>query len=1169
MAVRPFRKVLVANRGEVAIRIFRACTELGIQTVAVYHHEDRNSLYRLKADEAYRVGDGLSPVEAYLDVEGLVGLAQDLRVDAIHPGYGFLSESAEFARACAGAGIAFIGPSPEILEAFGDKAMARRIAQQAGVPVLPGTDGALDVGPLVAETARRLGYPLAVKAIFGGGGRGIRMVRDEGDLQEALENAQSEAERAFGRPQVYLERYVESARHIEVQVLGDRCGQIVHLHERDCSVQRRHQKLVEVAPAVNLDPDVAQGLKEAALRLMRDVRYENAGTVEFIVTPRGEFFFLEVNPRLQVEHTITEIVTGIDIVQSQIRIAQGYLLSDPEIGIGDQGAVRLQGAAIQCRVTTEDPKHNFLPDTGRILAYRSAGGQGIRLDGAGTESGAIITPYYDSLLVKCITFGPTFSAAAAKMLRALREFRVRGVRTNLRFLEEVVGHPAFLGGAVDTGFVDRTPELAAYEDPRDRGNKLLAYIGEVTVNGVRSEGFGEGGGPRREATRAYTPTGSRRPPAAPQGGLRPLLMQGGPAAVVARLRADGPLYLTDTTYRDGHQSLLATRVRTHDLLEAAREADYMDKLFSLEMWGGATFDTAIRFLKESPWDRLERLRRQLPQTLFQMLLRGSNAVGYSNYPDDLVRRFVREAAEAGIDVFRIFDSLNWVEGMKVAIEAALETGRLVEGTICYSGDCADPGEDVFTVEYYLGLATQLKALGVHLIAVKDMAGLLVPRSARLLVGALQREIGLPVHLHTHDTAGAGVSAVLAAAEAGAAIADVAVASMAGGTSQPSMTAIVAALRGGARDTGLSLDACDRGAETWGRIRRRYRRFEVAPGEAAVGVYAHEMPGGQYTNLRAQTVAAGLGARWPEVVEAYCAVDRLLGRIVKVTPSSKAVGDFAIFLVREGLGAQDLSEEALGDKERLQRLQRRSFPESVVQLLSGQMGQPPRPFPPKLQALVLQGAEPILGRAGAQLPAVDLEALQRKIAPRAFGSAGPRDALSYSFYPRPWDELQAHLRKYGNIAVLDTETFFEGLAPGDEIEVEIDPGMTLVVRLTAISDADRDGMRILYFELNGSPRSIVVADRSVAGAPTRRQADPADPQQLGSPMPGQVVRIMAQPGAAVRRGDPLIALEAMKMEVLVRASDDGQVQEVAVRVDEKVGPGDLLLVVCKGKASATR
>ncbi len=1155
-----FRKVLVANRGEVAIRVFRACTELGIRTVAIYHQEDRYSLHRLKADEAYRIGDGRQPVEAYLDANDIVRVAKDLGVDAIHPGYGFLSESAEFAQACIDAGITFIGPRPDVLEEFGDKARARRIAEDAGVPVLPGTSEPIEAGVEAIKAAEALGYPLVVKAVFGGGGRGIRIVRDRADLGLALDQARSEAARAFGKAPVYLERYVEKARHIEVQVLGDRTGQVVHLFERDCSVQRRHQKLVEVAPAVNLPEDVRSRLTAAAVRLMRSVRYENAGTVEFVVAPDGAFYFLEVNPRLQVEHTITELVTGVDIVQTQIRIAEGHALGDPEIGIAEQSDVRAQGAAIQCRITTEDPKRNFLPDSGRILAYRSAGGYGIRLDSAGAEPGATVTPYFDSLLVKCSAYGPTFHAAAAKMLRALKEFRVRGVRTNLRFLEEVVGHETFLAGKVDTTFVDRTPELTAYPEPRDRGNKLLAYIGEVTVNGSPVEGFRESSAPARTGGPR---TLSARPAAAapPPDGLRPLLLAEGPQAVTRRLTGEGPLFLTDTTYRDAHQSLLATRVRTHDLLEAAGEARHLDRFFSVEMWGGATFDTSMRFLKESPWDRLSQLREQLPNTLFQMLLRGSNAVGYANYPDNVVQRFVRTAAEEGIDVFRIFDSLNSIDGMRVAIEAALTTGRLVEAAICYTGDCADPAEDLYTIDYYLRLASELKALGTHIIAIKDMAGLLVPRSAKLLVEALRREIGLPVHLHTHDTAGTGVSTVLAAAEAGAAICDVAVSSMAGGTSQPNMTAVIAGLRGTTRDPGVPLQACDQAAESWARIRRRYRRFETAPGEAAIGVHIHEMPGGQYTNLHAQAVAAELGDRWAEVVQAYSGVDRLLGRLVKVTPSSKAVGDFAVFLVSQGLRPGDLSEEALSDPERASRLRQLDFPESVVQLLSGYIGQPARPFPPRLKELVLKGQPPLEGRAGALLQPVDFDALQAEVAQRFHRKPDLRDALTYIFYPRPWEELLAHEAKYGSTSVLDTETFFEGVAPGDEIEVDIDRGMTLVVHLTSVSDADADGTRILYFELNGSPRSIAVADRSIAtAAHERARADTADESQVGSPMPGEVIRMMATRGGGVHRGDPLLALEAMKMEVLVRAPHDGRVADIAVRVGDKVGVGDLLLVV---------
>ncbi len=1145
---RPIRKLLVANRGEIAIRVFRACTELGIRTVGVYAHEDRYALHRVKADESYPVGAGRSPVAAYLDAKGIVAVALASGADAIHPGYGFLAENAEFARLCADAGLTFVGPAPEHLDLFGNKSAARRVAAEAGLPLLPGTDGPLSDPEAIAAAAARIGYPLMVKAVFGGGGRGIRRVRDARELGAALESARAEATAAFGQAEAYLEAVADGARHIEVQVLGDAYGNLVHLFERDCSLQRRHQKVAEVAPAVGLGEEERDRLCAGAAHLMRHVGYRGAGTVEFLVGPDGRFFFLEVNPRIQVEHTVTELVTGVDLVQAQVRVAEGYRLSDPEIGIADQAGVTRQGFAIQCRVTTEDPKNGFLPDTGRILTYRSPGGLGIRLDGAGAEAGAVITPHYDSLLVKCSAWAPTFPAAVAKMRRALGEFRIRGVHTNLRFLLEVTGHPEFRAGSADTGFIDRTPALAAYAEPRDRGNKLLTYLADVTVNG--------GSAPVVRGPRVPAP-----PAALSLSGWRPLLRSGGPEAVVAQVHADRRLLLTDTTFRDAHQSLLAARVRTRDLLESVPQSPHLGGVFSLEMWGGATFDTALRFLHESPWKRLADLRLALPDTLFQMLLRGSNAVGYANYPDNVVAAFVRQAAESGIDVFRIFDSLNWIEGMQVAIEAALGTGSLVEGAICYTGDCADPAETVYTLDYYLDLARRLRALGVHMIAVKDMAGLLRPEAARMLVGALRAEVGLPVHLHTHDTAGWGIATILAAAEAGVAIADVAVASLAGGTSQPSLTGVVAALRGSGRDTGLNAEECDRAAAFWAERRALYRAFEAPPGASGAGAVRSEMPGGQYTNLQAQAAAVGLQARWAEVMEAYRAADLLLGRIVKVTPSSKAVGDMALFLVQQGLPADALSEAALATAEGRERVARLGFPESLRQLLAGEMGQPHRPFPPLLRPPVLGGRPVLRGRAGQALAPVDLEAVRLRIAGRTGRAASLEDALTEVLYPDPARALETHVARFGDTAVLDTGSFFSGMRPGDEIELDIERGKTLVIRLVAIGEAGSDGRRVVHFELNGTARAIAVVDRAVGvGGTARPVAEPADPDQVGSPMPGVISRVLAQRGDAVRPGAPLVAIEAMKMETVVHAPHDGQVTAIPVVVGDSVRQGDLVAVV---------
>lgn len=1146
--IRPIRRLLVANRGEIAIRIFRACTELGIHTVGIYAHEDRSALHRVKADESYPVGAGRGPVAAYLDIEGILEVAQRAGVDAIHPGYGFLAENAAFARACFEAGIRFVGPDPEHLDVFGDKAAARRTARQAGLPLLPGSEEPFLELPAIVAEAQRIGYPVMVKPVFGGGGRGIRLARDEKELRAVVESAQSEAGTAFGMGSVYLEMAVERPRHIEVQVLGDAHGNLVHLFERDCSLQRRHQKVVEVAPAVGLAADVRARICDAAAHLMRSLGYRGAGTVEFLVLPDGRFFFMEVNPRIQVEHTVTELVTTVDLVQAQIRVAEGYRLSDPEIGIASQSQLECRGVAIQCRVTSEDPKNGFLPNTGRILTYRSPGGLGIRLDGAGAEAGAVITPHYDSLLVKCTAWAPTFSGAVVKMRRALGEFRIRGVRTNLRFLLELTGHPDFRAGRTDTGFIDRTPELVQYVEPRDRGNKLLAYLADVTVNG-------------NVTVTASRPRFGGAKGTQPVPGLRPLLLGGGPRAVVERLREDPRLWLTDTTFRDAHQSLLAARMRTRDLVDAAAVSPYLGGVFSLEMWGGATFDTALRFLHESPWARLDALRQALPNTLFQMLLRGSNAVGYASYPDNVVTSFVRASAEAGIDVFRIFDSLNWVDGMRVAIEAALETGRLVEGTICYTGDCADPTETLYTIDYYLDMARRLCALGVHMIAIKDMAGLLRPAAAARLITALKSAVDVPIHLHTHDTAGWGIASILEAAQAGVDIADVAVASMSGGTSQPSLSAAVAALRGTRRDTRMDLAACDQAAAFWAERRPLYGAFEAPPGASGAGALQSEMPGGQYTSLFAQAETVGLAARWPEVVAAYREVDRLLGRIVKVTPSSKAVGDFALFLVQQDLSPADLSEATLSTPEGRARAARLDFPQSVRQLLAGEMGQPPRPFPPHLRDVVLRGATPIAGRLGALKPPVDLDAVKERIQQRTGQPASLRDALTEVLYPDQARALALHLQRFGDTSGLDTVSFFAGMRPGDEIEVEIERGKTLVIRLVAIGSADSDGRRVVHFELNGTPRAISTMDRSVGvGGTARPVADPADPDQVPSPMPGTIARCSVRRGDRVRRGDALVVIEAMKLETIVHAPHDGEVTALPVVPGDPVRHGDLVAVV---------
>lgn len=1140
---REFRRILVANRGEIAIRVFQACTELGKQTVAVYSEADTLSLHRYKADEAYLIGEGLTPVGAYLDAAGIVALARRKQVDAIHPGYGFLSENADFARRCGEAGIAFIGPEPRHLELFGDKVQARNLAREAGLPIPPGTQEPVQSDGEALAFARTHGYPLMVKAVSGGGGRGMRVVRDEGELLAALAAARREAAAAFGDGAVYLEKRIENPRHIEVQVLGDATGQVIHLWERDCSVQRRHQKVVEMAPAVALPFSLRAEICAAAVRLMARAGYVNAGTVEFLVAPDNSYYFIEVNPRIQVEHTVTELAMEVDLVQAQIRLAEGATLA--ELGLRALPE-RPRGCAIQCRVTTEDPENGFLPDTGRILAYRAAGGFGVRLDTGNGFTGAEITPHYDSLLVKISTWGRDFEQAARKMLRSLREFRIRGVKTNIPFLENVIQHPDFLAGRVTTTFIDTRPELLQFPPRRDRGTKLLRYIGHVVVNGA--EGI-------RPGTRKPALPPAPVPPVAPDwqppaASPRSILEREGPAALAAWIHAQGRLLLTDTTLRDAHQSLLATRMRTYDMLQVARATGALaGDLFSLECWGGATFDTAYRFLKEDPWERLAELRRRIPHILFQMLLRGQSVVGYGSFPDNLVSAFVREAAAAGVDVFRIFDSLNYLPNMITAIDAVHKAGKVAEVAFCYTGDILDPGRTRYDLKYYVRLAREIERAGAHILAIKDMAGLLKPQAAYKLVHALRQEVGIPIHLHTHDSAGNGVATVLRAAEAGVHIADGALGAMAAGTSQPSLNAIVAALQGTVRDTGLDLDQLQALADYWAAVRRYYQPFEGGPTAPDASVYRNQMPGGQYTNLRQQAEAVGLGSRWPQVVQAYRQVDELLGELIKVTPSSKAVGDFALFMVQN-----DLTPETL-----LQRAPELDFPQSVVEMLRGMLGQPPYGFPPDLQRAVLKGREPIRERPGALLPPVELGAQAAKLAQYMGRQPTERETIAFVLYPDVFLAFHKHREEYGDTACLDTPTFFYGLRLGETAAVEIEPGKTLIIKLTAVGEALPDGTRMVWFELNGTPREVRVRDSRITPATASRpKAERGDWRQIGAAMPGKVVKVLTAVGDSVKKGEQLLLLEAMKMETVVTAPRDGKVAQVLVRPGDPVAGGDLLL-----------
>jgi pyruvate carboxylase len=1147
MKTRRINKVLVANRGEIAIRVFRACTELDIRTVAIYSKEDTGSYHRYKADEAYLVGEGKKPIEAYLDIEGIIEIAKAHDVDAIHPGYGFLSENIQFAKRCREEGIIFIGPNEEHLDMFGDKVKARHQAELAGIPVIPGSDGPVHSLEEVVRFAETYGYPIIIKAALGGGGRGMRIVRSKSEVKEAFERAKSEAKAAFGSDDVYVEKLIEKPKHIEVQILGDYEGNIVHLYERDCSVQRRHQKVVEVAPSVSLSDELRQRICEAAVKLMKNVGYVNAGTVEFLVS-ENDFYFIEVNPRIQVEHTITEMVTGIDIVQSQILIADGYSLHSKEVGIPKQEDIRINGYAIQSRVTTEDPLNNFMPDTGKIMAYRSGGGFGVRLDAGNGFQGAVITPYYDSLLVKLSTWALTFEQAARKMLRNLQEFRIRGIKTNIPFLENVVQHPKFLSGEYDTSFIDTTPELFIFPRRKDRGTKMLTYIGTVTVNGF--PGIGKKKKPVFDKPRIPKVSYAEPVP----GGTKQILDEKGPEGLVQWIKEQDRVLLTDTTFRDAHQSLLATRVRTVDLVRIAEPtARLLPHLFSLEMWGGATFDVAYRFLKEDPWDRLLKLRERIPNILFQMLLRSANAVGYKNYPDNVIREFVEKSAQAGIDVFRIFDSLNWVKGMTVAIDAVRQTGKIAEAAVCYTGDILDPSRPKYNLDYYKTIAKELEQAGAHILAIKDMAGLLKPEAAYVLISALKETVDIPIHLHTHDTSGNGIYMYAKAIEAGVDIVDVAVSSMAGLTSQPSANTLYYALEGTKRAPKINIQGLEQLSRYWEDVRKFYQEFESGMISPHTEVYMHEMPGGQYSNLQQQAKAVGLGDRWDEVKEMYRRVNDLFGDIVKVTPSSKVVGDMALYMVQNNLTEQDIFE----------RGETLDFPDSVVEFFEGYLGQPHGGFPKELQRIILKGREPITVRPGELLESVDFDRLREELYHALDREVTDFDVLAYALYPKVFLEYAETVKKYGDISVLDTPTFLYGMRLGEEIEVEIEKGKTLIVKLVSIGQPQADGTRVVYFELNGQPREVIIRDESIKSTIVERiKADRANPNHIAATMPGTVVKVLVEKGEKVNKGDHLMVTEAMKMETTVQAPFSGIVKDIYVKNGDAIQAGDLLIELTK-------
>ncbi len=1141
-----FKKVLIANRGEIAIRVMRAANELGKRTVAIYAEEDKLSLHRFKADEAYKIGEGMGPVAAYLSIPEIIRVAKLSGADAIHPGYGLLSENPDFVDACTEAGITFIGPKAKTMRQLGDKASARKVAIEADVPVIPATEVLGDDFDAIRAEATEIGFPLMLKASWGGGGRGMRPINNVDELEEKVKEGRREAEAAFGNGEGYLEKMIIKARHVEVQILGDTHGNIYHLYERDCSVQRRNQKVVERAPAPFLSPAQREELCSLGKRICEFVNYECAGTVEFLMDMEtGKFYFIEVNPRVQVEHTVTEEVTGIDIVRAQILIAEGKSLTEAT-GVASQYDVKLDGHALQTRVTTEDPTNNFTPDYGRITTYRSATGMGIRLDGGTAYSGAVITRYYDSLLTKVTAWARTPEAAIARMDRALREFRIRGVSTNIAFVENLLKHPTFLSNEYTTKFIDTTPELFDFKPRRDRATKILTYLADITVNG-HPETIGRAK-PAADARKPVAP--APRLETAPAG-TRQLLDEKGAKAVAEWMLDQKKLLITDTTMRDGHQSLLATRMRSIDMINAAGSyATNLSGLFSVECWGGATFDVAYRFLQECPWQRLRDIREKMPNIMTQMLLRASNGVGYTNYPDNVVQSFVKQAAETGVDVFRVFDSLNWVENMRVAMDAVIESGKVCEGTICYTGDLLDPTRPKYDLKYYVGMAKELEAAGAHVLGLKDMAGLLKPAQARMLVSALKEEVGLPIHFHTHDTSGAAAATILAAADAGVDAVDAAMDAFSGGTSQACLGSIVEATRFTGRDTGLDIEAIREMSNYWEAVRAQYTAFESGLQAPASEVYLHEMPGGQFTNLKAQARSLGLEERWHEVAHCYADVNMMFGDIVKVTPSSKVVGDMALMMVSQGLTRAQV-EDPKTDV---------AFPDSVIDMMRGNLGQPPGGFPDTIIKKVLGKEKPNTERPGKHLPPADFAALRAELAAKFPDEEfDDEDFNGYLMYPKVFTDYVTRHEQYGPVRVLPTQNFFYGMETGEEISATIDPGVTLEIRCQTVSEPNEMGEVKVFFELNGQPRTVRVKDRSAASSVVANaKAELGNPKHVGAPMPGVVATIAATAGQTVKKGDVLLTIEAMKMETSITADQDGTVKAVLVAPGSQIDAKDLLV-----------
>lgn len=1140
--IKKFKRVLVANRGEIAIRIFRACNELGLRTVAIYSEEDKFSLFRTKADEAYLIGKNQGPIEAYLNIDEIISLALKKGVDAIHPGYGFLSENAEFAKKCQDAGIEFIGPTSEMMEKLGDKIKSKIVAQQVGVPTIPGVEKPVTSEEEAIEFAEFCGYPIMLKAAAGGGGRGMRIVRNKEELLPAFRSAKNEAKKAFGIDDIFIEKYLEKPKHIEVQVLGDKHGNIVHLYERDCSIQRRHQKVIEFTPAFALSEEKREKICADALKIAKSVDYRSAGTLEFLVDMHGNHYFIEMNPRIQVEHTVTEMTTGIDIVQSQILIAMGYPLSCPEIGINSQDDVKPHGFAIQCRITTEDPSNNFAPDTGKIDVYRTGSGFGVRLDGGNGFTGAVISPYYDSLLVKTTTWARTFEDAIRKSLRSMKELTISGIKTNVGFLINVLNHPTFVEGKCTTGFIEENKQLLNIASKEDREYNVLRYIGEKVINETR--------GVKKDFDVPHVP---RVTIPSNLSGTKRILDEKGPEALIDWIKSQEKLLLTDTTMRDAHQSLMATRMRTTDMVKVAKATSVLEKdLFSLEMWGGATFDVAYRFLKESPWVRLQELRKRIPNVLFQMLIRGSNGVGYKNYPDNLIREFIDESAASGIDVFRIFDSLNWLKGMEVAIDQTLKNNKIAEACICYTGDILDSSRDKYSLEYYVNKAKEIEKMGAHILGIKDMSALLKPYAAHKLVKALKNEISLPIHLHTHDTTGNGVATIIMAAEAGVDIVDTALNSMAGLTSQPALNSVVAALENTRRSTGINVDGLQKLSDYWAAVRPVYEKFESGLKSGSTEIYKYEIPGGQYSNLKPQVESFSLGHRFDEVKEAYKKVNALVGDIVKVTPSSKMVGDLAIFMVQNNLTPENILEKGRD----------MAFPDSVVSYFKGMMGQPEGGFPIELQKIVLKGEEAITCRPGELLPPEDFEYIADGL--RKYFKIEPtkQDILSYALYPDVFEGYLKYIKEYGDLSRMGSDIYFHGLREGETCEIEIEDGKTMIIKLLEISKLDAEANRTLYFEVDGNRREIKIKDKSTNTASVQateiQMADSTDPLQIGSSIPGTVLKVLVKAGDEVKENDSLIVIEAMKMETNITASASGKVDSILVKEGQQVKSGELLI-----------